>query len=57
MIVGDTKGVWRTRTVWRKALGEKRTRDNFEMVGGVPWQMGDVDGEDLKLEVTIMDKK
>ena len=26
------------------------------MVGGVPWQVGDVDGEDLKLEVTSMDK-
>ena len=56
MIFGDKKGVWRTRTVRRKTLGERWAMDNFEMVGGVPWQMGDVDGEDLKLEVTIMDK-
>ena len=42
--------------VRRKALGERWTRENLEMVGGVPWQMGDVHGEDLKLEVTIMDK-
>ena len=26
------------------------------MVGRVPWQIGEVDGDDLKLEVTVMDK-
>ena len=26
------------------------------MIGVVPWQMEEVDGEDLKLEVTVMDK-
>ena len=26
------------------------------MVGGVPWQMEEVDGEDVKLEVTVMEK-
>ena len=36
--------------------GGKWARESLEMVGRVPWQMGDVDGEDLKLEVTIMDK-
>ena len=56
MIVGDRKGVWRTRTVRRKTLAERWTRENLEMVGGVPWQMEEVDGEDLKLEVTVMDK-
>jgi hypothetical protein len=56
MIVGNKEGVWRTRTVRRKTLQERRTRDNLEMVGGVPWQMGEKEGEDLKLEVTIMDK-
>ena len=49
------KGVWRTRTVRRKTLAERWTRENLEMVGGVPWQMEEVDGEDLKLKVTVMD--
>ena len=56
MIVGDKKGVWRTRTVRRKTLEERWARENLEMVGGVPWRMGEIDGEDLKLEVTVMDK-
>jgi hypothetical protein len=56
MIIGDKKGVWRTRTVRRKTLAERWTRDNLEMIGGVPWKMDKADGEDLKLEVTIMDK-
>ena len=39
----------RTRTVWRW------TREHLEIIGG-PWQMDKKDGEDCKLEVTIMDK-
>ena len=53
MIVGDKKAVRRTRTVRRKTLGERRARENLEMVGGVPWQMGEVDEEDLKLGITV----
>ena len=55
MIVGDKNGVWRTRTVRRKTLPERWTRENLEMVGGVPW-IDEQDGEGLKLEVTIMNK-
>ena len=55
MIVGDKKGVWRTRAVRRKTLGERWARENLEMVGGVPRQMGEVVQEDLKLQVTVMD--
>ena len=39
-----------------EGAGGKMDRGEFGNVGGVLWQMGDVDGEDLKLEVTIMDK-
>jgi hypothetical protein len=56
MIVGNKEGVWRTRTVRRKTLQERWTRENLEMIGGVPWQMGEQEGEDLKMEITIMDK-
>ena len=56
MIVGTRKGIWRTRTVRRKTLEERLTRENLELVGIVPWQMEEVDGEDLKLDVTVMDK-
>ena len=56
MIVGDRNGLSRTKTVRRKTLEERWTRENLEMVGGVLWQMEEVDGEDLKLKVTVMDK-
>ncbi len=48
-IIGKKEGVWRTRTVRRKTLQERWTRENLEMVGGVPWQTGEKDGEDLAL--------
>lgn len=54
MIVCDKNGVWRTRAA-RKTLPERWTRENLEMVGGVPWQMDEQDGKGLKPEVTIMD--
>ena len=43
MIVGDQKGVWRTRTVRRKTLAERWTRENLEMVGG-RWRCAVADG-------------
>ena len=60
MIVRDEKGVWRTRTIRRKPEGERWSRENMERIGGVPWRMtkeAEGDGEDLKNEVTIMDKE
>ena len=56
MIVGDKKGVWRTRTVRRKTLEERWDPKTLELVGAVPWKTDNGDGEDLKTEVTIMDK-
>ena len=59
MIIGNKKGAWRTRTLRRKVAGERWTRENLELIGGVPWKMtkeGTGDGEDLKTDVTIMDK-
>ena len=60
MIIGDERGVWRTRTIRRKPEGERWSRKNLDKIGGVPWKMtkaGDGDGEELKTEVTIMDKE
>jgi hypothetical protein len=59
MIVGDEKGVWRTRSIRRKPEGERWSRENMGRIGGVPWKMtkeSEGDGEELKNEVTIMDK-
>ena len=58
MIVGDKKGVWRTRTVRRKTIEERWDPMTLELVGGVPWRTysSEGDGEDLKTEVTIMGK-
>ena len=37
-IVGTTEGVFRTRTVQRKAEEQRWSERNLEMVGGVPWK-------------------
>ena len=56
IIVGDKKGVWRTRTVRRKTVEERWHPKTLELVGGVPWRTdgSEGDGDDLKNEVTIM---
>ena len=48
--------MWGAGTVRRKTLGERWTRESLEMVGGVSWQMEEVDEEHLMLKVTAMDK-
>lgn len=60
MIIWGEGSVWRTRTIRRKPEGERWSRKNLDKIGGVPWKMtkaGDGDGEELKTEVTIMDKE
>ena len=60
MIVGDEKGVWRTRTLRRKPEGERWSRENLKYIGGVPWKLvsgGGEEGEGPKTEVIIMDKE
>ena len=54
-IVGNKEGVWRTRTIQRKIEGDRWRKENLDLVGGVPWKIGE-EGEDLSTEVTIMDK-
>ena len=59
MIVGDERGVWRTRSVRRKPEGERWSREKLKRIGGVPWKMtcdSEGDGERMRTEVTIMDK-
>ena len=59
-IVGDGAGVWKTRTVWRKIESERWNKDTIKLVGGVPWKVNpqdpNVDGEGMKLDVTVMDQ-
>ena len=57
--MGNEKGVWRTRTTRRKTEGDRWDNENLKLIGGVPWKMDQEkggDGEELKAEVTIMDK-
>ena len=61
LIVGDERGVWKTRTVRRKTNGERWRAENAKMVGGVPWKVSvndpNGDGEDMKTNVTVMDRE
>ena len=60
IIVGDEKGVWVTRTVRRKPLDERWSRENIGKVGGGPWKQrveGEGDGEEMETGVKIMDKE
>ena len=60
VIVGDTKGVWVTRTVRRKPEDQRWSQKNLDMIVEVPWRMNkkvaDGDAEEAKMQVTIMDK-
>jgi hypothetical protein len=47
MIVGDSKGVWKTRTIHRKPFEERWAEKLSEMVVGVPWNTSD---EDMKAD-------
>ena len=39
VIVGDKKGVWKTRTVQRKPASERCSIDNADMIIGLPWNV------------------
>ena len=53
-IIGDKKGIWKTRTVRRRPEEDRWGAANLEMVGGVPWRTSeedeDADGEVLRRE-------
>ena len=53
LIVGDKKGVWKTRTIQRKPMEERWMPEAAEMVVGVPWRTNDedpeADGEELEV--------
>ena len=47
IIVGNSKGVWRTRTVRRRPFEERWSPSNLSMIAGVPWCVhGDDDNQD-----------
>ena len=50
MIVGIGDGVWKTRTVERKDVGERWSVRNAELVGGVPWKVSE---DDLECDGTM----
>jgi hypothetical protein len=54
IIVGDEKGVWKTRSVQRKSPSERWAEGALEVIRHVPWRVSDedpnMDGEKLQLE-------
>ena len=59
LIVGDEKGVWRTRTIQRKPVQTRWGQQEIEKVRWVPWAKNEddpeIDGE--KMEVTRMTRR
>jgi hypothetical protein len=59
IIVGNSKGVWKTRTVQRKPKQERWRSENLDVVVGVPWLRHDddpnADGE--KVETVKLSEK
>jgi len=57
-VVGDEKGIWKTRTVHRKPVGERWDGDAVAKVIGVPWKMStedpEADGDELPAATKIM---
>ena len=46
IVVGTQDGVFKTRTVRRKAFEHRWQRDNLDMVGGVPWRTAPAEDEE-----------
>ena len=38
IVIGTESGVFKTRTVQRKAYEHRWSKENMDMVGGVPWK-------------------
>ena len=53
IIIGDKKGVWKTRTVQRKPVQDTWAKDSADMIVGVPWRTSEADsnadGEQLEV--------
>ena len=47
-IVGDAKGVWKTRTLHRRPLEQRWDGDALAAVVGVPWRTSEEDEEDAE---------
>ena len=54
-IVGDGKGIWKTRTIARRPIDERWTPGNMALVAGVPWRQSEhddkADGEAWRMDV------
>ena len=57
IIVGNQKGVWKTRTVHRKPDKDRWNKLGIEILKGVPWRVSDeddkADGEDLSEKIML----
>ena len=56
-MIGDKLGIWRTRTLRRKVMEERWSRENLDLVGGIPWRISDGDpkgdGEPMKIGLKL----
>ena len=57
-VIGDAKGVWKTRTIQRKPMEERWSAENAEKVKWVPWKVNEADEKEdgEMLEVIRMDE-
>ena len=59
-MVGTKQGVWRTRSIRRKPIGDRWSRSNIDHIVGVPWLPNRGEGgdlEDVGGGVRVMDKE
>ena len=58
LMVGDAKGVWKTRTVHRKPKEQRWDVETLKLVGGVPWRTNEddpnIDGEPRNMGITML---
>jgi hypothetical protein len=61
LMVGDAKGVWKTRTVHRKPKEQRWDVETLKLVGGVPWRINEddpnIDGEPRNMGITICQRR
>ncbi len=57
-IVGTKEGVWKTRTIMRKPVEERWSKETETLVGGVPWKMsaGDEEADGIMERIGLGEK-
>ena len=58
VIVGTKEGIWKTRTIMRKPVEERWSKETETLVGGVPWKMsaGDEEADGIMERIGLGEK-